>query len=234
MDDRFQDWLAALHPAGTTAGQYMSDLRRIETHYGPLEVMDDPALEELLAEFSYSAIDARNGAANPTRLPIQGELYKSLASYRSGIRKYLTWRAEAEAQPLPPQSEEARETAELAFRYEQDLQTALIACIGQIEPGMRLAENGKEYQVATGRIDALALDAQGRHVVIELKAVTAKREVLGQIAAYMADILDETGTRPRGILIAPDFDARLIAGARMVEGLALMRYSFAFNFARVG
>lgn len=234
MDDRFQIWLAALHPAGTTAGQYLSDLKRIESHYGPLETMDDTALEELLAEFSYSAIDARNGAANPTRLPIQGELYKSLASYRSCIRKYMSWRAEAESAPETLALEEVRETADLAFRYEQDLQTALIACIAQIEPGMRLAENGKEYQVASGRIDALALDAQGGHVVIELKAVTAKREVLGQIAAYMADILDETGTRPRGILIAPEFDAKLISGARMIEGLRLMRYAFAFTFTQVG
>ncbi len=85
----------------------------------------------------------------------------------------------------------------------------------------------------SGRIDALALDAQGRNVVIELKAVTAKREVLGQIAAYMADIEDEKGRRPRGILIAPDFDPKLVSGARMIDGLSLLRYSFSFAFSGI-
>lgn len=67
-------------------------------------------------------------------------------------------------------------------------------------------------------------------MVIELKAVTARREVLGQIAAYMADIAEQTGTKPRGILIAPDFDAKLKSGARMIDDLHLMRYSFSFQF----
>ncbi len=52
-------------------------------------------------------------------------------------------------------------------------------------------------------------------------------------AAYMADIEFETGSRPRGIIIAPDFDAKLVSGARMIEGLTLIEYKFAFQFSNV-
>jgi len=171
----------------------------------------------------------RNGESNPSKLPIQTSLYKTLASYRSCVNKYRRFRAETEGAQLQ-QTGAAAQAQDLIFRYEQDLQTALIACIGQIEPGLTLAENGKERAVPSGFIDVLARDTTGRLVVIELKAVTARREVLGQIAAYMADIEQETDARPRGILIAPDFDAKLVSGARMIEELALMRYQFRFDF----
>lgn len=245
MHPRFADWLSRAVPNERTQSTKLSELRRVEAHYGDLDALyDADELTGLLDELTYTTEMARAGVENPSKMDINGDIRNNLASYKSAVMKYARFRADVEleaarpalsvddedgafAQAVPPSPRD------LAFRYEDDLQTALIACIDQLEPGMHLVDGGKEYAVSSGRIDALARDGAGRHVVVELKAVTARREVLGQIAAYMADIEDATGTRPRGILIAPDFDPKLVSGARMIEGLTLKRYSFAFTFAEV-
>lgn len=234
MDERFSEWLRADVPSEITWQTKLSEARRLERVYGDLDTLyDADEMEGMMGELAYSAVDKRNQEPNPSQIPIDGDIYNNLSSYRSAARKYQRFReCQHRGDGLSLGSEILAE-AELSFRYEEDLQSALISCIGQIEKGMTLAANGKEYAVASGRIDALALDSESRHVVIELKAVTARREVLGQIAAYMADIEDATGTRPRGILIAPDFDAKLMSGARMIDGLRLMKYHFSFTFSKV-
>ncbi len=234
MDSKFIEWLEKHFDNKNTRQTAISDVRRIWNTYGDLdEHYDRDGLESVLSDFSYSAIDERNNESNPTKMDFTGKLRTSISAYKSHLNRYVRFKEDAVFHSGYEEIENIRElqtVSELSFRYEQDLQTALIACIDQLETGMSLIQNGKEYSVPSGRIDALCLDAQGGHVVIELKAVTAKRDVLGQIAAYMADIEEETGKRPRGILIAPDFDDKLVSGARMISGLKLMRYSFKFSF----
>lgn len=238
MLDTYAEWLRRAVPTPSTQATKLSELRRVEAHYGDLDVLyDQDELTSVLEELTYTKEMERAQAPNPSKLDINGDIYNNLASYKSAVTKYVRFRIEMEQESQhPPQTTPDGEEADpgsLAFRYEQDLQTALVACIGQIEPGMVLQDRGKEYAVNSGRIDVLARDAQGGTVVIELKATCAKREVLGQIASYMSDIMAETGKRPRGILIAPEFDDRLIRAARMVAGLTLMRYNFLFTFASV-
>ncbi len=123
---------------------------------------------------------------------------------------------------------------EAVLSLEKDLNAALRQNIAQIEPGLTVIDNGKERTVASGRIDILAQDAQGRKLVIELKAVKAPRDAVAQVLAYMGDIQAEYGGDVRGLLIAPDFDPRAVSAARMVPALALQRFSFVFSFQPVG
>ncbi len=90
-----------------------------------------------------------------------------------------------------------------------------------------------ERTVPSGRIDILAKDQAGATVVIELKAVKAQRGVIGQILAYMSDMVDEFGDPVRGILVAPEFDPKTIAASRMVPSLKLYRYSYVFAFDKL-
>ena len=62
--------------------------------------------------------------------------------------------------------------SEQSFALESQLRDYLANNLTVLEPGLRLCEvNGRtgiEYPVEGGRIDVLAVDSSGRHVVIEL------------------------------------------------------------------
>ncbi|MCY3656287.1 MAG: endonuclease NucS [Chloroflexi bacterium] len=64
--------------------------------------------------------------------------------------------------------------ADLKFGLERDLQHALRSNIEQLESGLKIVDGGKERVVEAGKIDVTARDADGRLVVIELKAGTAR------------------------------------------------------------
>jgi len=75
-------------------------------------------------------------------------------------------------------------------------------------------------------------DRDGAAVVIELKAGTADRDAIGQILAYMGDVMT-TEKAVRGVLIAGDFTPRAIAAARAAQNVELRRYGVRFSFATV-
>jgi RecB family endonuclease NucS len=118
---------------------------------------------------------------------------------------------------------------ETTFTLERDLQQALRKNIDQLESGLTIIDDGKEQTVPSGRIDITARDAKGATVVIELKAVPADRDAVGQILAYMGDLI---GTAPmvRGILVAGEFAPRAVAAARAAPNVQLVRYRFRFSF----
>ena len=240
MDDRFEAWFLATGADNGTVNSRASNLKRIEAAYGSL---DDhfaaDSLTDLIMEFTYSTQDARESRPNPTRLPISGDFYNNLSMYRSALNRYRLFKSEDRGDVLPLLQDPAtsRATTELeterTFSLEKDLQAALRAHISQLEPGLVVIDGGAERSVASGRIDILGRDATGTTVVIELKAVKAPRDAVAQILAYMGDIMAETAAPVRGILVAPDFDAKAIAAASMVPSLALHTYAFTFSFTRL-
>ncbi len=155
MRDNFRDWLIEQGRNTNSLNTYLYHLRNIETAYGDLdEIYDVDRFKALLDALVYTAQDERDNRASPSKVSIKSSLYKTLASHRTVLGRYAEFRDEDDLfSPLGDETGEedgilAAETPAkalaLGFRYEQDLQTALIACINQIEPGMRLDENGKE------------------------------------------------------------------------------------------
>lgn len=238
-EDAYRDWLAAQGKEPSTLATSCSTLRRLETAYGDLDVafLAD-GFEAVLAELAYSRIDQRNGEANPSRLAIKGDIYDGLASARTHLNNYRRFREEAEnhgaenaeAEPVSPAESDPPEAV---LSLERDLNAALRQNLAQLETGLKVIDNGRERSVASGRIDILAEDAQGRMVVIELKAVRAPRDAVAQVLAYMGDIQTDHGVDVRGLLIAPDFDPRALSAARMVPALELKRFAFQFTFGPV-
>lgn len=132
------------------------------------------------------------------------------------------------------EEEDAEEEAqEMTFGLERDLQQAIRRNIHTLEPGLEIIDNGTEWHTEAGRIDITARDAQGRIVIIELKAPTAKPEVIAQTLAYMEAVRVEEQTEVRGIIIASDFVDRVKLAARQIPNLRLVKYAFTFNFNRV-
>jgi hypothetical protein len=238
MDERYSEWLRRAVPTEATWRTKLSELRRVEATYGDLDAQfDQDELSGLLEELNYTADDARNARPNPSRLDITGDIRNNLASYKSAVQKYARFRQDVEieaARPaiLTPASiyEVAVEDSTRTFTMEKDLQAALRASIAQLEPGLTVIDGGAEKVVSSGRVDILARDAAGILVVIELKAVKAPRDAVAQVLAYMGDLHTEAQGRVRGILIAPDFDQKAVAAARVVPTLKLIRYGFSFTF----
>jgi hypothetical protein len=115
---------------------------------------------------------------------------------------------------------------EITFGLERDLQLALRRNIEQLEPGLRIIDDGRERQTEAGRIDITAEDNEGYIVVVELEAGAASPDVIAQILAYMG-VVAETDKKPvRGILVAGDFHRRVIFAARVSPTLHLSNTPF--------
>lgn len=60
-----------------------------------------------------------------------------------------------------------------------------------------------EKQIGDGYIDIYAIDKNGRHVLVEIKRITATREAVLQLYRYVEAYKSQYGETPRGILVAP-------------------------------
>jgi hypothetical protein len=134
-------------------------------------------------------------------------------------------------------TEAVDDAIETKLHLESDLESFLLADLGQLETGLRLFEKdgvkGRQLEAgAAGRIDILATDGKRDLVVIEIKAGEADRQVCGQIQAYMGWVAEHlAGDRKvRGIIVASEFTDRLKLAARVVPSLSLKSYSVVFRF----
>ncbi|MDG5751969.1 hypothetical protein P8R33_12700 [Qipengyuania sp. XHP0211] len=88
-DAEYRAWLETQELVSSSVSTKMSDARRVSQAHGDLDqhfVNDQMA--SLLAKFAYSKADEEQGRANPTELPIEGNLYNNLSGYRSAINTY--------------------------------------------------------------------------------------------------------------------------------------------------
>ncbi len=245
--DRYNLWMINAGLEDRTRSTSLSTLGRIEGSYGSLDdAFATDGLESIFSELVYSKSDERNNQPNPSRIEINGNIYNSLASFRTHLnyyRRFLeTQDTISEAARLVENVSSAAvvassiafpERPEAVFSMERDLNAALRQSMSQLEEGLIVCDGGRERSVASGRIDIFAEDLNGLPVVVELKAVTAPRDAIAQVLSYMGDIEAETGKSVRGFLIAPDFDPRAVSAARMVPSLRLVKFRFDFIFNEV-
>jgi endonuclease len=237
MDPRYSEWLRRAVPTKVTWQTKLSEIRRIENEYGDLDdLYDNDELQSVIESLTYGAEDERLTRPNPSKLKIEGNVRNNLASYKSAVQKYVRFRQDVESEAARPAITEEisaieDELRQETFSLERDLQAALRKSIAQLEAGLTIIDGGVEKSVPSGRIDILAEDGQGTPVVIELKAVTARRDAVAKVLAYMGDIQEHSNTVVRGFLVAPDFDDKARSAARMVPTLTLVSYSYQFAFA---
>jgi endonuclease len=123
---------------------------------------------------------------------------------------------------------------EASLSVEKDLHSYLATHVRQIEEGLAVVEDGIEYSTKAGRIDILAKDTAGRLVVIELKAGKASDATLGQLLGYVGCVSEvEAQRNVRGILVAADFDKRVIYAARCLSNISLVKYQVTFKFNEI-
>ena len=110
------------------------------------------------------------------------------------------------------------------LHYEKELKTLLRRQLDKVEPGLVAADDGRELEVASGRIDITARDADGNFVVIELKAGPCPAGALEQVLGYSSDLEEETGTRCRAVIVASEFSLRQRSAAKRARELHLVTY----------
>lgn len=130
---------------------------------------------------------------------------------------------------------EVQETIDFSLSLERDLHQYLSTRTAEIEKGLALLENGVEYQTDAGRIDLLAKDEQGSSVVIELKAGKAKDNALGQILGYIGCLASNADEHRnvRGILVASDFEQRVVYAAKGLPNIKLVKYKVSFDLEEI-
>ncbi|PML46535.1 hypothetical protein BCT75_23470 [Vibrio lentus] len=129
---------------------------------------------------------------------------------------------------------DVQESIDASLSLEKDLHSYLARNISDIEDGLSVVEGGIEYALDAGRIDILAKDKTDQLVVIELKAGKAKDSALGQLLGYIGCLSESSSTSNiRGILVASDFDKRVVFGAKALSNVKLVRYQVSFNLEEV-
>jgi hypothetical protein len=158
-------------------------------------------------------------------------------------RKYLRLRARYEEFVSGRHSESDADDIQepeqaLEFALEAHLRDFLARNLERIEPGLRLhstAESqGVEFPIEGGRIDLLAIDRNGKFVVIELKLSQGRSKTLGQISHYMGWVDRQLGNgRCRGFIIANEISEDLRIAVTRVPGVSLARYRMSFAIEAV-
>jgi hypothetical protein len=159
------------------------------------------------------AVDLMLSQPSLTNQQVLSEVRKKFPHAQTQMNSIYWYRAQIKRQRLEPSAEPnevddrvsdlINEAVETTIGLERDLQNALRANIEQLETGLTIIDSGRERKVASGFIDITARDSFGITVVIELKRAGASdREAIGQILAYIGDLIEE-GETVRGILSRP-------------------------------
>ena len=125
--------------------------------------------------------------------------------------------------------EEITGSIDTQVSLESDLQQYLASRVEEIESGLKVIEGGIEYKTEAGRIDILTQDTAGDFVIIELKAGKAKDAALGQLLGYIGCLSQDKNSKVRGILIASNFDQRVVFAAKALSHIKLVKYALSFK-----
>lgn len=173
-----------------------------------------------------------------------GDLEEAFQS--CGAQGFNIAKLQPESLPAISQLVEAREgppprpVGPLDALIETKLEDYIVQNWSEIDFGSRLRLHeedgepvGQQYDTGEiGRIDLLCEDVDsGDCVIIELKKGRPSDEVVGQLARYMGWAQERIaqGRKVRGIVLAPDFDAKLRYAARAIPGMELLRYKTRFE-----
>ena len=226
------------HPKNWDKGYKGFLLRSIEMISGceSLDVDKPQDLSKLINIYTYTREDDDNNKANPTALTFSNpdKLKRDIGIKKTALLIYQAFSSNPtdilESIKEEKLTEEESDTG-LLCSYETDLQNALRDNINQLEEGLVIIDDGRERQVASGRIDILARDKDGKIVVIELKRDKSPKGTIEQIMGYMGDICaEENVTDVRGIIVASEFTQREISGSIMAPTLELKEYGYTFCF----
>ena len=145
-----------------------------------------------------------------------------------------------EASGIQPEKDDDELQGPTEFAYEADLKNYLAKNLSVIEAGLKLYEDeeikGIEFPVGGRFIDILAVDSNGKLVVIELKVSKGYDRVVGQLMRYMAWIQKnqaESGQQVRGIIVAREISEDLKLACSLLPDVHQFEYELSLTLKRV-
>ena len=206
QEKQFKEYLSGQYPNKNTVSTYLSDARAAERSLG----------DDIDAYFE----------EDPDR-PLPDDLKSWERSAVNRYREFLRDGKEDEAGDIVSG---VTTSGTDRFSLEADLQRSLRDNLGQLLPGLVVADGNSERTTPAGRMDILARDGDGILWVIELKAGMANERAIGQLAAYMGALAEEESGDIRGLLVAQEFTEKARYASRAIQGITLKRYGFSFTF----
>ncbi|NVD45199.1 hypothetical protein HUV48_09220 [Altererythrobacter sp. HHU K3-1] len=92
-ENEFKKWMAGEGLALSSISTRISDLRRVERHFGDLDTAyDKDGCATIFEKLSYTAADQTAGKPNPSGIEIEGSLYEGLSGYKSSLAAYVRFR----------------------------------------------------------------------------------------------------------------------------------------------
>ncbi|ARU18291.1 AAA family ATPase [Croceicoccus marinus] len=92
----YKAWLEAEGNLPNTVSTRISDARRIEKHFGDLdEAFREDKCARIFARLAYSKADEAAGLPNPSAIAVDGNVYDTLAHFRSTLNSYVKFRDSA-------------------------------------------------------------------------------------------------------------------------------------------
>jgi hypothetical protein len=128
------------------------------------------------------------------------------------------------------------------FAYESHLRDYLANNLHQIEPGLQLFRDeedntitGVEFDAGGRRIDILAVDKDGNHVVVELKVSRGYERTVGQLLRYKAWVRENLadGRKVRGVIIAKSISPDLKLAASEIQDIDVFEYDLKLDLKKV-
>lgn len=234
-------WLAEQKYSDNTQTAQIHRVKKVEEYYGNLdEHFTNGTYQDVIASLEYSTNDERSNKPNPSKIKFDGNIRNNLQSYKNAVVRYRKFLNDSGFQGGTIETRELVESSDIItpaeetmqrFSLERDMQAALRRNITNLDPDLRIIDDGAERAVSSGLIDITCEDNSSL-VVVELKAGKADSRAIGQILGYMGDLQEEESDKAvRGILVAHDFDQRAKSAARVVPTLTLKKYAIEFKFS---
>jgi hypothetical protein len=89
----FRRWLEQKNYVSHSITSRIAETARVEKYHGDLDQhYDRDSMQSLIEMLRYSTDDQRRDRANPSKIPINGDIRNNLATYQSGIKLYCKFR----------------------------------------------------------------------------------------------------------------------------------------------
>lgn len=195
MNPNYPAWLTEQKYAENTQTAQIHRVKKVEDTYSSLDDrFKNGTYQELIDALTYSTEDERANKPNPSKIKFDGNVRKNLQSYKSAVVRYRKFLMDNGFQNIPLReqatgdvpnqdtttSKEFSQQRQQRFSLERDMQANLRLNIANLDPGLKIIDDGAERSVNSGFIDITCEDANG-FVVVELKAGTADSRAIGQI-----------------------------------------------------